>query len=330
MDFYLDGIGTYHPPHKVTSDDLDRRFGLEPNHTRDKFGVHQRFYSLDEDAHQLAFHAAVSALDSAQISVHELDCVIYASGTSVQQLPFNAAGLLRLIDPQATVRSFDVNSSCLAFLQGLSVALALFDAKRAKRIMIVSAEKVVDGLPPDHPEAATLFSDGSAAVVISTESSHGRKFTFLTEHFTTYPSGYELCQVRSGGTKLNPQQASFEEIVEGYFFYMDGRNVYRQTIRQVPAFLKTGLAKVQLTPEDIDWIVPHQTSATGHMYLEKYLQAKPGRMLNIFAKIGNQVSVSIPTCFAHLLSDHPLQEGEHVMLFGTAAGLSLGMMVLRA
>ena len=122
MDFYIDATATYHPKHRVTCEELDTRFNLRLGYTQERLGVNQRFYSLEEDAHQMAYHAAVAALDRAQAQIHDMDCVIYASGTSLQQLPFNAAGLLRLIDPDTTVRSFDVNSSCLAFLQAFSIA----------------------------------------------------------------------------------------------------------------------------------------------------------------------------------------------------------------
>ena len=59
----------------------------------------------------------------------------------------------------------------------------------AEKILIVCSEHVSLGLPKDNPEAATLFSDGSAAVVLSAQPGKGRKFTYLTGTFCHLSEG---------------------------------------------------------------------------------------------------------------------------------------------
>ena len=52
--------------------------------------------------------------------------------------------------------------------------------------------------------------------------------------------------------KLHPERVTMQEVKAGYFFYMDGKKVYRSTIREIPQFLQEGLSQAGLCPDDVD------------------------------------------------------------------------------
>ena len=62
--------------------------------------------------------------------------------------------------------------------------------------------------------------------------------------------------------------------------------------------------------------------------MRKRLAIPTERLIDIYRYHGNQVAASIPTALHHAIVTQRLPEGEPAMLVGTAAGLTLGGMVL--
>ena len=53
------------------------------------------------------------------------------------------------------------------------------------------------------------------------------------------------------------------------------------------------------------------------------------KVVNIFARTGNQVAASIPSALDHAVRSQQLRRGQTALLVGTSAGISLGGTVLR-
>lgn len=58
------------------------------------------------------------------------------------------------------------------------------------------------------------------------------------------------------------------------------------------------------------------------------MRFKADSIMNIYPEYGNQVSASIPTVLYHAAAQGKLAKGNKVMLLGTAAGFSIGGMIL--
>ena len=54
----------------------------------------------------------------------------------------------------------------------------------------------------------------------------------------------------------------------------------------------------------------------------------PDRLVDIYAAHGNQVGASLPSALHAAIESGRLQRGDHALLLGTGAGISLGGMVL--
>ncbi|PTY38809.1 hypothetical protein BGP77_10140 [Saccharospirillum sp. MSK14-1] len=327
MSFIIRASASYLPRNAISAEQLDQRLGLPEGRCRSRFGVEKRHYAApDETSLYMGAHAAQRALNDAGLSLADVDLLLCASGTNHQALPYNAAGLLRTLNASTPIASMDVNATCLSFLAALDLADAALARGRYQRILIVSSEVAKIGVHDHEIEAATLFADGAAAFILdASECQSG----LLTSRFRTYPEGYELCQIRAGGSGLHPRQYGAEAAAEGSYFEMQGKALYRLVAQLAPDFIQQGLAPLGLTLADIDYYVPHQASHAGLVNLVRQLNLDNHKVINRFATLGNQIAASIPIALDDLLRNRPTSDQQTVLLFGSAAGLALGMGVLR-
>lgn len=326
MSFRIRSIATYLPRQRLSAEDLDRQLGLPPGTCRQRYGVDSRFVAgPDESALVMGAEAARRALALAELALEDVDLLLGACGTPHQALPYNAAGVLATLGARRPIASLDVNASCLSFLAALEHCQALMATGRARRALIVSSERARVGLNGTTPETATLFGDGAAAVLLEADPSrNGLTYSCLR----TYPEGYPLCQIRAGGSGLHPADRPAAEVLHASYFEMDGKALFRLVTRLAPDFLAAGLAAAGLTLAQIAHVVVHQASHTGMQHVTRRLGFAPGSVVDVFATMGNQVAASLPVALEELLVRRRTAPGERVLLFGTAAGLTLGMGVL--
>ncbi|MBQ9184097.1 MAG: ketoacyl-ACP synthase III [Neisseriaceae bacterium] len=323
--FTILGGGVCLPAQCVRADDLDRQLGLPNGTVAKKSGAAKRYFlSANENADDLIIQAAQQALKSAHLSVKDIDCVIDASATMRQALPFNAANVCRLLGLSG-IPAFDVNMTCLGALQAMAMAANLFSSYR--HILITCCDIASVGLNAQDLHSFGLFGDGAAALVVSASETGG----ILAHNFAVFPDGYHFCEIQGGGWLNHPTHFKENTLLSDYarfsHFKMDGKRLYRLTADVMPDFLDKTLQQVNLTLSDIDFVVPHQASRGAIHHLISKLHIPSEKIVDIFDDFGNQVAVSLPHALIHLLSKHAIKGGEKVLLAGTSAGLGLGAIV---
>lgn len=318
--------GAHLPGNRVRSEDLDLRLGLSPGSVLAKSGVSERWYAGHAQSQaNIAALAARQALSRANLNPGDVSLLIGACGVQEQALPGTACAIAQELGLPPGTPAFDVNASCLSFIQALQVAASLMSTSGYRRVLVVSADLASRGLDYDEPEASLIFGDGAAAAVLEpapAESGAG----LLAHKFSTYPEGRSYCEIRAGGTRRNPVVGVEEK---DFLFRMKGKEVFRLASEHMGDFLADLLQQANLTLADIDWVVPHQASHLAMAHLRKRLGIDPSRMVDLYSTHGNQVAASMPTALDALLSSGKAAPGQRVLLLGTAAGLSLGGAVLQ-
>ncbi len=340
MSFKIIGSGSQLGGDVISHIALDTQLSLKPNTCHRRYGVESRCFAMpNQSALDLAKDALTLALTEADLTLQDIDALIYASGTHHQALPYDAAGLLHTMQAPHTITSFDINSTCLSFLSALDMAHCAMAANRFNRIAIVSSELPSRSTVKEHPHIATLFADGAAAFILEKEiGAQGLQ----APHFETYASGYQHCQIRAGGTNLHPSETVPTTLIDASRFEMNGKALFKQATKLLPRFLDDGLKRGALASHQIDVVIPHQASHLALKRLPKLLGFKEEQVVNHFATLGNQVSASIPVVldrYRHSLnvsqsrdiessSNSEAANSHQVLLIGTAAGMSMGMGVI--
>ncbi|HEY1052765.1 MAG TPA: hypothetical protein VGE39_23515, partial [Prosthecobacter sp.] len=88
------GTGVAVPPAVLTAEELDTQSGLPAGESLRVTGIRQRHVTVHETAAQLAAEACRRALDDAGLEWRDVDCLVCASATMDQALPYNAAMVL--------------------------------------------------------------------------------------------------------------------------------------------------------------------------------------------------------------------------------------------
>lgn len=323
------GTGEHVPSTCVESRTLDHRWNKAPGWTLKHAGIERRYYATaDETTSSMGAMAARAALDAADMQANELDCIVSACSVMEQAIPCSGVLIQRQLGlGESGIPAFDINATCLSFIAALDLLGNAIATGRYRRVLIVSSEIPSAGLREDDAETAMLFGDGAAAVVLGA-AADGDGAELLGTHFETYAAGAELCQVRSGGTRIRPR-TELAEFLRGACFEMQGRATYRMAAQRLPAFLDTLFERAQIGLAQLRCIIPHQASAKGLAHLESALKLPPDMLVKVLATRGNQMAASIPVTLHHAISSGRIHRGELMALVGSGAGLSFGGAILR-
>lgn len=323
------GTGEHLPATRVESHELDERLKKGPGWTLKHAGIERRYYAGDaETTSSMGAMAARSALAAAGMEPQQLDCIVSACSVMEQAIPCTGALIQRQLGlEQSGIPAFDINATCLSFVAALDLLSTAIAMGRYRRVLVVSSEIASAGLRWDDAETAMLFGDGAAAAVLgSAGSTDGAEL--LGTHFETYSAGADLCQVRSGGTRVRPRH-DMAEFLRGACFEMQGRATYRMAALRLPRFLERLFERAQVGLAQLRCIIPHQASAKGLAHLEAALKLPSEMLVNVLATRGNQMAASIPVALHHAITSGRLQRGDLMALVGSGAGLSFGGAILR-
>lgn len=321
------GTGVAVPEQVLTSDEIDRRFGLPEGTVFKRYGVRSRHRTVHESAAVLAARACEAALAQADLGWSDIDCLVAASATMDQALPYNAALILATLGtPANRIAAFDVGASCLSFLVALDTLSYLVDSGRYRNVVIVSADIATFSLDWSSLGESAIFGDGAAATVIR-KSAEDEPSTILASGMETYPEGADYCYIKAGGSRYHPLRLS-ESIDPLSLFHMDGPRLFRTVSRELPRFVSELMSDAGLTVEQLRLVVPHQASRLALDHLARRMHIETDRVVDILADSGNQVAASLPSALHHAIASGRLERGDPGMLIGTGAGLTIGGMVI--
>lgn len=300
------GYATYLPSNKV-------EFG---NQTR---------YRISDNETQIDMNvkACKKALEVANLNISQIDLIISASAVMAQLLPATSCLIHEKIAKGYSIPAIDINTSCSSFLTALDIASHYIELNTYKNILIVSGDICSRGLNEKQKESYELFSDGAAAVVVTKGDEN---IGIIDSMQKTYSEGTHLTEIRGGGS-LQPGYKYSDNNREDYLFDMKGKEILLTTARIIPDFLEELLTKNKMNIDDIDLIIPHQASTALKMIMNRFKISRE-KYIDWVSLYGNMVSASIPFVLCKLLENGELKEKHRLLLFGTAAGLTINGIIL--
>lgn len=311
------------PSRCISSSALDVQLGRAAGYVEQKSGVQHRHHAASgEHQAELAAAALRDAMARGGIRPGSIDLLLSTSGVPDQALPAMSCRILEPAGLPAGTPAFDVNASCLGFLAALQMAASLLSSGAYKRIAITACDFASRGIDWADPEASLIFGDGAAAVIVEA-GAPGQGI--VLQRFETHPAGKSMCEVRAGGTERNPRNGV---TAQDYLFAMQGRAVFKFVAGLLDGFVQRLFNGSGRSLHDIDLIVPHQASHLSMQHLRKRLNVPLQRVMDIYATHGNQVCASIPTALHEALNAGRARRGDRVLMLGSAAGVTLGGMVL--
>jgi 3-oxoacyl-[acyl-carrier-protein] synthase-3 len=324
--------GRYLPERRVSGVELDRMIGVEEGLTATKTGVQERRYVTDETVSVMGARAAREALERAGLGLDAMDAVICASAVPEQLIPCTAVLIQKALGgSQGSTPCFDINATCLSFVTALDLVSTLIDARRFRRVLLVSTEISSVGLNHREWESTALFGDGAAAAVVAHSDDGGEgtpESCVELSRMETWTEGSDYCEIKGGGSGLHATKLDAGNR-DQYLFRMDGKRVFKTASTYLPPFMERFFADSGLTMRDVDLVVPHQASLPAMALIQRKLEIPPERWMTILSDHGNCVAASIPLALNQAIVEGRLRRGQRALLLGTGAGLTIGAVLLR-
>jgi 3-oxoacyl-[acyl-carrier-protein] synthase III len=311
------GSGVHLPSIELSSQALEKKLGYHPGTWERASSVRRRYHVAEETASDLGAAAAKMALEEARIASSQIDAIISVSGTYQQLVPSTSALIHKKLGLAGSV-AFDINATCLSFLTGLFCIGHLISQGIYRHVLLVSSDIASPGLNPNDPKTALLFGDGAAAVVLGPGTSEG----IIASHFETRTERELDCQCEAGGTL-----SSFKDHIskERLYFQMNGPRLFKAAL---PPLLDMIHKLTEGLDREVDLIIPHQASPFALDLLQKKLGVPDHQFMHIVRDYGNMIATSIPFALHTAIKEERLRRGNRALLLGTAAGLSIGGIVL--
>ena len=315
------GTGSHLPPNRVSNEQLAARLARDGVETSDTWIVERtgirfrHFADPGTTSVDLGEQAARHALGAAGLAPAAIDLIIVATSTPDMIFPSNAALIQgRLGAPGGA--AFDVQAVCAGFVYALTVADQFVRGGMARNALVIGTEVFSRILDFKDRTTCVLFGDGAGAVVLTASDEPGLLASAL------HADG------RQAGILCTPGRVSGGEVAGHPYLRMDGQAVFRQAVHVLENVAREVLLKAGRTPEDIDWMVPHQANIRIMLHTAKKLGLPADKVVQTVAEHGNTSAASIPLALDVAVRAGTIRRGDTLLIEAVGGGLTWGAALL--
>jgi 3-oxoacyl-[acyl-carrier-protein] synthase-3 len=328
----IESLGVCIPEQVLTTRDLVKGLALaQPLKLELMTGIRERRVSSPgEDSLVLAEKAALDCLSYSKYNRDQIDMLIYCGITKF------VGGLTHVYEPALSfllkkklgcerALSFDLRNACAGMLSGVHIASDFIERGVVENCLVLSGEYISSLsrnaaghiLSTDDLQIAslTLGDAGGAALLCRTTPEKG----IAASKFATFADYSDLCVAflspkHSGGT----METRMKEIHEA-------------SLSCAPQVMEDALAEAGMNLDQIDLIIPHQTSIhairAGHRQFTNHFGTFGSRVGINLSRVGNTASTSHILALYRLLQEGKIKRGERIMLLSFASGLVIGVII---
>ena len=315
------GTGSYLPEKVLTNDDLAKLVDTSDEWIAARTGIRQRHVAAEgETTGDLAYHAAVRALEAAGVQASELDLIVLGTTTPDLVFPSTACLVQHRLGADGCP-AFDVNAACSGFVYALTVADKFIRSGAAKTALVMGSETLTRMVDWNDRSTCVLFGDGAGAVVLKADTETG----ILSTHMHADGGKKELLWNPVGvsvGFKPGEDNA-------GVRINMSGNEVFKHAVRALDSVVEETLEANGLDRHEIDWLIPHQANLRIIEATAKRLDMPMERVIVTVDKHGNTSSGSVPLALDHAVRSGKVQRGQLVLLEAFGGGFTWGSALLR-
>lgn len=312
----IKSTGSYLPERILTNAELETMVDTSDDWITQRSGIKSRHIAADDQTtSDLALRAALDALSKAGLTANDIDGIIVATTTPDLTFPSVAANVQAKLDAPIGM-AFDVQAVCSGFIYALSTADAMIKNQQAKRILVIGAEKMSSIIDWNDRATCVLFADGAGAVIL--EASEGQA-GILSTHLKANGKLKEILHT-SGGPSSNGQSGHI---------IMQGKEVFKNAVNLMHDIVVEALNHNNISPSDIDWLVPHQANSRIIESTAKKLGMPMEKVVMTVDHHGNTSAASIPLALDEAVSKGDIKRGQTVLLEALGAGLTWGAALVK-
>ena len=311
------GTGAALPARRVSNEELSQTVDTTDEWIVERTGIRFRHLAGEgETTSTLATDAARRALEAAGVEAGAIDLIVLATATPDQTFPATATRVQAALGIDDCV-AFDVAAVCSGFLYALQVADTMIRAGAHRRALVIGAETFSRILDWEDRTTCVLFGDGAGAIVLE-----GREFG---------DEGIRAVRLHADGRHNELLYVDGGPSTTGTVgkLRMKGREVFRHAVVNLAAVLRETMAAAGHTPEEIDWLIPHQANARILDATARKLDLSPERVVVTVDQHANTSAASVPLALDTAVRDGRIQRGQLLVLEAMGGGFTWGAAVVR-
>lgn len=316
MSFRVLGTGSYAPPRVVTNDELSTFLDTSDEWIYTRVGVRRRHVCTTETTVDLAAEAGRRALENAGLTPGDLDLILCATVSGDDISPTLSCMVQNRLG--ATCPCMDINAACPAFIFLLDTAAGFFARKRAKRILVVGAERMSRVVDWTDRSTCVIFGDGAGAMVL------GEGENYLASKLFARGGDDVIKMPMSAG--ISPFYT--RETLKPYV-HMQGQATFKFAVNAMCTDVLDVLREAGVSQQEVDCVIPHQANIRIIDAAKRKLEIPPERFHSNIEEYGNTSAGSIPLLADELNRSGALREGDLVVLTAFGGGLSSAACLLR-
>ncbi|HXY05234.1 MAG TPA: beta-ketoacyl-ACP synthase III [Burkholderiaceae bacterium] len=318
----ISGTGSALPGRPVSNAELVRELAARNVDTSDEWivtrtGIRQRYLAAEgTGTAELAERAARAALNAAGAASESVDLLIVATSTPDQVFPSTACSVQSHLGARGAA-AFDIQAACSGFVYAMSLADALIRSGSHRRALVIGAEVYSRILDWNDRTTCVLFGDGAGAVVLEASASPG----ILASRMHADGARGSILKVAG---RFNQGAAVGDPYVR-----MDGKAVFKMAVDVLESSAREVMMLADVSPEKIDWLIPHQANVRILSASAKRLGLPPERVVVTVDQHGNTSAASVPLALDVARADGRVRPGQLVLLQGVGGGFTWGSVLLR-
>lgn len=349
----ISGIGYYVPEKVVTNNDLEKVMDTTDEWIQERTGIQERRYGKKhlETTTSMGARAAKIAIERAGISKDDVDFIIFA--TLSPDYYFPGCGVLvqrELGIAHNEAGALDIRNQCSGFVYGLSIADQFIRSGMYKNVLLIGAEMHSMGLDfsTRGRNVTVIFGDGAGAVLLQptedpnkgilttklhSDGTYAEKLSFINPgahggyHYEKLGESVDLqySDAEYGEMFINEHMIQSGQI----FPIMDGQFVFKMAVQKFPEVIMEALATANLTPADINMLIPHQANLRISQFVQRKLGLRDDQVWNNIQRYGNTTAASIPIALCEAVEAGAVKSGDLVCLAAFGSGFTWGSALLR-
>lgn len=309
------GTGGYLPERILTNAELETMVDTTDEWIVTRTGIRERHIAADNEfTSDLAYQAALLAIESAGIRPQDIDMIIVATTTPDRVFPSTAC----LVQDKlgiANCPAFDIQAVCSGFIYALGMADSFIKSGGARQVLVIGAETMSRITDWTDRSNCILWGDGAGAVIIQASEEPG----ILSCHLHADGSYTNLLNVPSGVSKRDG----------GATIEMAGNPVFKVAVNTLDAIVDETLAANNMDKSEIHWLVPHQANIRILQATAKKLGMGMERVVVTVDRHGNTSAASVPLALDVAVRDGRIKRGETLLMEAFGGGFTWGSVLVK-
>jgi len=315
----ITGIEAFLPEYILTNDEISTMVDTTDEWIMTRIGVKERRI-LKEDGlgtSHMGAEAVKRLLEKTKTNVDDVDLLLCATVTPDMLFPATA----NIICDKVGIKNawgYDINAGCSGFLFSFATATSFIRSRLAKKIVLVTGERMSS--ITDYQDRTTCPLFGDAAVAMLIEPCADETLGLQDQILHVDGIGRHYLYQRAGGSLYPPTEETI--IKREHYIHQDGQTVFKYAVSRMADVSVEMMDKHGLTADDITYLIPHQANLRIIEATGKRMGLNAEKILINIEKFGNTAGTSIPLVLWEF--EKKFKKGDTLIFSAFGAGFTWG------